>query len=72
MRRVAPSPHLAYVVPMMLAAASTDVAGVPQVIIVGARHAAWMIALHRELVQCFLPGAVSLDGGAGCAPGVVG
>jgi len=46
--------------PMMMAAASTYLAGIPQVIIVGARNAAGTIALHREFIRCFLPGAVSL------------
>jgi len=33
---------------------------VPQVIIVGALHAAQTVALHRVFIECFLPGAVSL------------
>ena len=60
LRRVAPSPQAARVVPLMLAAASTWVSGVPQVIIVGPRGAEGTVALHREFVRCFLPGAVSL------------
>ena len=58
--RVAPSPQAARVAPMMFAAASTWVSGVPQVIIVGPRGAEGTVALHREFVRCFLPGAVSL------------
>ena len=60
MRRVAPSAQVARVAPMMMAAASTYVGGVPQVIIVGARDATATAALHRALTGCFLPGAVSL------------
>ena len=60
LRRLGSSPREARVMPMMLAAASTFLAGVPQVIIVGARNAAGTIALHREFIRCFLPGAVSL------------
>ena len=60
LRRVAPSPQVARVVPMMMAAASTYRSGVPQVIIVGARDATGTAALHRVLTMCFLPGAVSL------------
>ena len=60
LRRLGSSSREARVMPMMLAAASTYLAGVPQVIIVGARNAAGTIALHREFIRCFLPGAVSL------------
>ena len=45
---------------MMMAAASTYLTGVPQVIIVGARDATATAALHRVFTACFLPGAVSL------------
>ena len=60
LRRLGSSSREARAMPMMLAAASTYLAGVPQVIIVGARNAAGTIALHREFIRCFLPGAVSL------------
>ena len=58
LRRVPASAQLARVVPMMMAAASMYQAGVPQVIIVGARDAGGTAALHRVFTQCFLPGAV--------------
>ena len=60
LRRLAPSAQVARVVPMMMAAASTYLSGVPQLIIVGAREAAATTALHRVMTACFLPGAVSL------------
>jgi len=60
LRRVPAAPQVARVVPLMMAAASTRQAGVPQVIIVGARDAALTVALHRVFTECFLPGAVSL------------
>ena len=60
LRRLGSSPREARVIPMMMAAASTYLAGVPQVIIVGARNTAGTIALHRQFIRCFLPGAVSL------------
>ena len=60
LRRVSPSGQAARVVPLMMAAASTYQAGVPQVIIVGARDAAGTAALHRVVTACYLPGAVSL------------
>ncbi|MDP6581130.1 MAG: hypothetical protein QF681_10780, partial [Vicinamibacterales bacterium] len=60
LRRAAPSAQAARVVPMLMAAASTYRAGVPQVIIVGSRKEAATVALHRALTACYLPGAVSL------------
>jgi hypothetical protein len=60
LRRLAPSAQAARVVPMLMAAASTYRAGVPQVIMVGARHAAATAALHRAFSASYLPGAVSL------------
>ena len=60
LRRVPASAQLARVVPMMMAAASTRRAGVPQVVLLGPRDAAGTAALHRVFTECFLPGAVSV------------
>ena len=58
--RVPAADQAARVVPMLMAAASTYRAGVPQVIIAGARDAPGTAALHRVFTESFLPGAVSL------------
>ena len=60
LRRVVTAPQAARVVPLMAAAASTFLAGVSQVVLVGARDAPGTLALHRVLAQHYLPGVVSL------------
>jgi uncharacterized protein YyaL (SSP411 family) len=58
--RVAASPQVARVVPLLLAAASVYRAGVPQIVVVGSRAAPETVALHQVATGCYLPGAVSL------------
>lgn len=60
LRRVPASVQSARSAPMMMAAASAQRAGLPQVVLLGPRGAAATAALHRVFAECFLPGAVSL------------
>ena len=60
LRRMPASPQLSRVVPMMMAAASTREAGVPQLVVLGSRAASPTVELHRIFTESFLPGAVSV------------